>query len=66
MWIPTIVKKGVQYLMGKDEVSTTNFLNLEREVRRCDTCKTPFSEGVLDRLSSNFICPACDNGKEDE
>ena len=45
---------------------TQSFLGRMREVRRCPVCGEEYWEGALDFLSDEFVCPSCENGKEEE
>jgi formylmethanofuran dehydrogenase subunit E len=47
------------------EYATQSFFGTSRNERLCDECNTPFKEGALDFLSDEFVCPYCENGKDD-
>ena len=68
-WLRSSLRKENRYRMKQDDGlkhATQNFLGLSETVRHCDRCKTPFRGGALDHLSEEFVCPICDNGKDEE
>jgi len=66
----SIFKKENQYQMrrknGLRNTDQMSFLGIPKGKRLCDKCKTPFEEGALDFLSDEFVCPHCENGKDEE
>ena len=45
---------------------TQSFLGRSRAVRKCPVCGEEYWEGALDFLSDEFVCPNCENRKEEE
>ena len=66
----SIFKKENQYQMrrknGLRNTDQISFLGIPKSKRLCDKCNTPFEEGALDFLSDEFVCPHCENGKDEE
>jgi len=68
-WLSNIFGKDKEYLMKQEngyKFVTQSFFGTSRTERRCEICNTPFREGALDFLSNEFVCPYCENGKEDK
>ena len=67
-WLQHTLRKVKGYRMRQEngyECVTQSFLGTSRNERLCDECNTPFKEGALDFLSDEFVCPYCENGKDD-
>jgi len=48
------------------EYVTQSFFGTLKTKRLCKICNTPFREGALDFLSDEFVCPYCENGKDNK
>lgn len=67
-WLSNIFGKDKGYRMKLEtglECVTQSFFGTSRTERLCDECKTPYREGALDFLSDEFVCPQCENGKDE-
>ena len=67
-WLFNIFGKDKQYQMKQEnglKYANQSFFNKPMGERLCDRCKTPYKEGALDFLSDEFVCPICENGKDD-
>lgn len=48
------------------ESNEQNFLGLSPDIIQCRECKKEYRQGALDFLVANYICPKCENRKENK
>jgi len=68
-WLSNIFGKDKEYQMKREngyKFVTQSFFGILRTERLCEVCNTPFKEGALDFLSDEFVCPYCENRKENK
>jgi len=66
-WLQTLFMK-IENQMKQNYGSkdtTPNYLGGVRSELKCVRCGQAFSAGPFDTEASTFVCPTCDNGKDD-
>ena len=63
----TATKENSQMsIKGGLNPATRNFLRQEHKVKACDECGRVVLVAALDREEEAFVCPICDNGKDED
>ena len=66
-WLQTLfMKKKNQKKQNDGLKDTPNYLGGVRSELKCVRCGQTFSGGPFDTADSTFVCPICDNGKDEE
>ena len=65
-WLQTLfMKKNNQKKQNNGSNAIPNYLGGVRSELKCVKCGQAFSAGPFDTDTSTFVCPTCDNGKDD-